>query len=731
MTRTLLLSKKACSLLFVLLSFFRDFRVFRGSALLVFSVSLCLCGDSRAQLPHSRLDRIFPLGGRAGSEVVLDITGKDLDDVKSLHFDHPGFKAELVKPNQFRVTIAETVPAGTYEVRAVGKYGVSGSRLLAVSHGLTEVREVEPNDSPDKAQAVPMNAAVNGTSDGNGDDFFRFPARKGQRVTIDCQALRLDSTLRAILVLSTADGKELARSKPYFLRTDPFLDFTAPADDDYVVRLYDMTFSGGLPYRLVISDRPHVENAFPAAVVPGETVELSLLGRNLPGGKPDPEAVVLDQPLERLIVPFTAPKEPEPLLRYDFLQHPPSPALTLRGIQVRPKGLEQALNAVTLVQSPYPVTREQEPNDTPEKAQPLTLPTVVCGRFDRPGDADWYSFALKAGETIDLNCWCERLEMPGDPFLIVTDAQGKELTSADDHGINFNALSQFNHDPVGTFTAPANGTYRLLVQERFNRGGPRFGYVLRIGKPEPDLCPVVVHETNPDPTCPVVRQGGSAFLELCLNRQHLPVPVTIEAEGLPAGVTCQPVHISVQTQTGAVVFTAAADAPEWSGPVRLKASALIDGKRLERPVRCDQRRWAIANIDTSRECREICLAVRSQAPYGLKLPAEEMTVAAGGALEAKVTVDRHWPDFKGKVQLAGLDLPPGFGFAATDIAADKSEATVKFTVAGNVPPGKYTLVLRGDAQVPFNRDPAAGNKPNVRVADPSTPLTVVVRPAQK
>jgi hypothetical protein len=681
-------------------------------------------------LPHCRLDRVFPLGGRAGSDLLLEIAGKDLDEVKTLHFDHPGFKAEWVKPNQFRVTISEDVPTGTYEVRAVGKYGISGSRLLAVSHDLTEVREVEPNDSPEKAQAVPMNAAVNGTSDGNGDDFFRFPAHKGERVTIDCQALRLDSTLRAILVLSTAGGKELARSKPYYLRTDPLLDFTAPEDGDYLVRLYDMTFSGGLPYRLVISNRPHIENVFPTAVVPGETVELTLLGRNLPGGKPDPEQTVLDQPLERLTVPFTAPKDPAALPRYDFLQHPPSPALTLRGLQARPKGLEQALNSALLIHAPCPVTREQEPNDTPEKAQPLTLPTVLCGRFDRPGDADWYSFRLKAGETVDLQCWCERLEMPGDPFLIITDAQGKELTAFDDHGINFNALSQFNRDPVGTFTAPAEGTYRLLVQERFNRGGPRFGYVIRIGKPEPDLYPVVIHETNPDPTCPVVRQGGSAFVELCLNRQHLGAPVTIEAEGLPPGVTCPPVHVSAQTQFAAVVFTAA-DAPQWSGPVRLKAWAVVDGKRLERPVRCSQRRWAIANIDTSRECREICLAVRSQAPYGLRLPAEQLSVAAGGTLEAKVTVERHWPDFKGKVQLAGLNLPPGFGFATTDIAADKSEAAVKFTVASNVPPGTYTLVLRGDAQVPFTRDPMASSKPNVRVADPSTPLTVTVTPPMK
>src|SRR5258708_5270838 len=106
----------------------------------VFLSSFCafcvFCGHSYAQLPHARLERIFPLGGKAGAEVALDLVGKDLDDVKALHIDHPGFKAELVKPNQFRVTIAADTPAGTYDVRAIGKYGLTGSRLFAVSHGL-------------------------------------------------------------------------------------------------------------------------------------------------------------------------------------------------------------------------------------------------------------------------------------------------------------------------------------------------------------------------------------------------------------------------------------------------------------------------------------------------------------------------------------------------------------------------------------------------------------------
>src|SRR5437762_2933899 len=126
-------------------------------------------GALHAQLPHIRLDRIFPLGGEVGTQVLVEIAGNDLEDVKALHFDDPGLQAVLVKPNQFRVTIAPQTRRGSHDVRAVGKYGISGARLFAVSQGLTEVSEREPNDTPEQAQPVPLNCAINGTSDGNGD----------------------------------------------------------------------------------------------------------------------------------------------------------------------------------------------------------------------------------------------------------------------------------------------------------------------------------------------------------------------------------------------------------------------------------------------------------------------------------------------------------------------------------------------------------------------------------
>jgi hypothetical protein len=696
------------------------------------------CDPAQAQLPRPVLDQVFPLGGQAGSEVVIDLTGRELDDLKGLHFDHPGFKAEAVdakkEPNKFRVTLAADVPPGMHDLRAVGKFGISSARLFAVSRGLTEVRKAtEPApDEPAKAQAVSVNSAVNGQSAANGADFYRFSAKKGQRLTLDCQAFRLDSQLRGVLTLSAAGGKELARGTPYFDKIDPFIDFIVPADGDYVVGVRDLTYAGDLPYRLVISDRPQIEQVFPPAVAPGKETGVNVWGRNLPGGKPDAESRVLGLPLDILSLSLKVPTAAD---RWQFIDLPASPALNVRGFQAWPPGIADALNPLTLVYATDPVVLENEPNDTPEKAQAVKLPAVICGRFDRPGDVDWYAFTAKANEVIAVDLACERMGRPGDALVVVTDDKGMEVAAFDDHGANVNALVQVNRDPVGTFTAPADGTYRLQVQERNRKGGPRYTYALRVGLAKPDFYPVVYHENANDPTCPVVRQGGASYCEFNVGRRDgFAGPVTVEAEGLPRGVTCSPVHVSSQTETASIVFVAAADAPDWAGPIRLKAWTTIDGQRVERPVGSVERRFGAGNTNTvTRVCREVCMAVRSKAPYALKTTAAPLAVVAGNTLETKVTLERLWPDFKDKVQITGLNLPPGVEMESVEIPEGKKEVTVKFTVAAEVPAGKYALNLRGDAQVPFQRDPASPDKMNVLVADPATPLTVTVSapPAKK
>jgi len=138
----------------------------------------------RAELPSIRFDRLTPLGASAGATVEAEIAGADIEEVQSLWFDHPGLTAEPVKDKErrFQIKVAPDVPAGTYDVRLVGRWGVSNPRLFSIDHGLTDVVDTEPNNDPSTAQVVAVNSAIAGMSDGNNEDTFRFTAKEKQRL---------------------------------------------------------------------------------------------------------------------------------------------------------------------------------------------------------------------------------------------------------------------------------------------------------------------------------------------------------------------------------------------------------------------------------------------------------------------------------------------------------------------------------------------------------------------
>src|SRR4029453_9334309 len=82
-----------------------------------------------------------------------------------------------------------------------------------------------------------------------------------------------------------------------------------------------------------------------------------------------------------------------------------------------------------------PTAAEIEPNDDPEKPQPLTLPIAVSGRFDRPRDVDVYQIEPPANGSYSIEVYCERIAGRADPFGTVTDEQGNLVTELDDYGI--------------------------------------------------------------------------------------------------------------------------------------------------------------------------------------------------------------------------------------------------------------------------------------------------------
>ena len=486
------------------------------------------------------------------------------------------------------MSIAANVLPGTYDIRLVGRFGVSNLRLFSVSHGLTDVAQQPPKDG---AQRIAVNAAVNGVCGGNREDVYRFSLKKGQRVVIECQAGKLDSPMDATLSLSSAAGKLLASNGDYHGR-DPLLDFLAPADGDYLVSVHDLSYRGGYPYRLIVSDRPQVENVFPRAVQVGRPTDLHLFGRNLgPGSKPSPWRI-FDLPLDDAKQTVTPPTDVLPLGAYRFFEHPtdhsvlPTAATcTLRGFQFRPRFGSTFANAQTLLLSDTPVTLEAEPNDTPDKAQAIKLPAVVSGRFDRERDADWYKFETAAAGPYSFEVYCERIGGRADPYLVVVDDKGSRIAELDDFGHRVSAFDGHFRDPSGLVNLNGKKKYRVLVQDRYRRGGARYQYVLSIRKPVPDFFVAAIHSQNPGPAGTTIRRGGAAYLDVIIHRSGgFGGPITLTAEGLPPGLHTAPTTLRGSNH-GTFVFWADDKAPEWTGVVKLFATGKEGGRTIRRAVR--------------------------------------------------------------------------------------------------------------------------------------------------
>src|SRR5439155_859292 len=84
--------------------------------------------------------------------------------------------------------------------------------------------------------------------------------KQGERVLIDVAARRIDSRLDATIVLLDPSGRELKKIKEG-VGADPVLDFTAPADGKYLLKLYDEIYGGGSDYfyRLTASKAQFIE----------------------------------------------------------------------------------------------------------------------------------------------------------------------------------------------------------------------------------------------------------------------------------------------------------------------------------------------------------------------------------------------------------------------------------------------------------------------------------------
>ncbi|HWH70161.1 MAG TPA: hypothetical protein VNT26_12305 [Candidatus Sulfotelmatobacter sp.] len=209
--------------------------LFRGRESFVYRITI-------DELPW--VTSIFPLGGRAGEPVKVEMEGWNLD------------KATLNLP-------PKDPKPGRYQVAATQGKFLSNYVPFALDT-LPECFEKEPNDEPSNAQKVTRPIIINGRSNRPGDwDVFEVEGKAGETIIAEVTARRLGSPMDSFLKITRADGKIIALNDDHFdaacgMNTDhadSYLMVKLPADGKYFVHLGDTRRQGGkeYAYRLRIS----------------------------------------------------------------------------------------------------------------------------------------------------------------------------------------------------------------------------------------------------------------------------------------------------------------------------------------------------------------------------------------------------------------------------------------------------------------------------------------------
>ncbi|MSQ97396.1 MAG: hypothetical protein EXR98_22975 [Gemmataceae bacterium] len=718
------------------------------------------------QWPTPRLTVLTPSGGKIGTSVEVTFAGTEIEEPTELIFSHPGIKGPAVIPplpepkldpktklpdpkekapvrppvTKFNVTIAKDVPPGFYDVRLVNKHGVSNPRRFVVGD-LNEVAEKEPNNDVEQAHKVEVGTTIIGAITAGTDvDYFVFPGKKGQRVIITCLTASIDSRLDSEITVRGPKGNEIDYHRAAYGQ-DGLVDLTLADDGDYLIRLNKFTYIGGgaeFFYRLSIAATPYIDAVFPPMIEPGKTGAITLYGRNLPGGKIDPAAILNGQALEKLTVNVAAPGDPPSLgkLNYSGLI---TPLLgTLDGFEYRLNGPTGLSNPVLITYAKAPVVLENDDNDTLEKAQAIPVPSELAGRIDKKRDRDWYVFEAKKDQVLMVEVNSHRLGAPTDMYAIIKNlATKQEFALQDDNpdSISLRYFTANNRDPAPfRFVVPADGKYHMLVASHTgdNYADPTHVYRVRITKELPDfrLFVMPADETRPD-ACRL-GQGGTHYYTVYAQRSDgFKGEILLTMEGLPAGVTCPPQMLSGAMKLTQLVVLAADNAAEFTGAVKVTGTAVIAGQKVVQQARPATVTWGVPiqqNIPTvTRLDRDLVLAVRGKAPGRLTAVKDQVVVSLGDKIDIPLKLSRVFPEFKANLVVAPIpgELPAGMAFANLTFAAGKDDVNAALTVAANVPPGTYNVVFRGFATI----SPDPKGKP-VNTIVTSTPVKVTVLPKQ-
>ena len=176
------------------------------------------------------LDRVYPLGGKRGATVPLQLFGANL----------PSDRLDFVVSSSGGTTssaalVTVSLPTG------------GTTDALLETDDLNEHLEAEPNNAATQAKTVELPCVLNGRIDQAGDiDLWSFSGKKGDAWQFDLRASRLGSELDSVLTLLDEAGKTVATADDMANgQTDSLLNVTLPADGLFTLKVEERLSSRG------------------------------------------------------------------------------------------------------------------------------------------------------------------------------------------------------------------------------------------------------------------------------------------------------------------------------------------------------------------------------------------------------------------------------------------------------------------------------------------------------
>jgi hypothetical protein len=614
----------------------------------------------------------FPMGMQRGTKLELTLTGTNLAEPTGVWTSFP---AKVVIPTdnsngkdnaKLRVQLEAPAdaPIGFHSLRLATARGISNFRLFCIDD-LPQVMEAENNNSKMTAQAVPIPSVVVGRADAEKSDFFKFTVKAGQRVSFEVLGHRLGSGFDPeIRLYDPRNGKEIAYSNDApGLQTDARLTYTFKDAGDYLIEIRDVTYRGGPDffYRLRIGDFPCATAPVPLAGKRGSKVVINFAGPNVQGVQP----VEVTMPVD-----FSIPE-----------------------VWVAPNGASGLHGwPVSILCSDYEEGLEQEPNNEIAKANRVTVPGGITGRFVERDDLDYYVFNAKKDQRLIIQGDTLELHTPTLLYMVLKDGKGGEVAKC-------NPQAPTPTDQRIDFKAPADGDYYLEVQHLNYVGGPNEVYRISVVPYEPDF------EISLGLDRYAVTQAGRRNVPINVIRHDYPGPIEIAVLGAPgiSGVASIAAGAPTVPNTHAGFLPIQVDEKVPVGPysIRIQAKATINGKVVTRFAnQRSQVSQGLANLGFPPRFLfdEVGLAVTEKAPFSLSAKFDQPETHVGGVANVTVAVNRA-PGFAEEIILSADGIPPNVAPALKNIPKDQKEVKIQLTPAVNAALGSFPIGFSGKAKV--------------------------------